>query len=98
MKISSPDDEFGVDAIVFVDNKDDKLDTLEDTRTLGDAASFEADDIRPSEPIAEYEICIKTKYYHTKRKTQKKCWNIFGKNIFLLALFCCHESHHHKRY
>ena len=53
MKISSPDDDIGVDTIVFVDNKDDKLDTLEDTRILGDAASFEADDIRPSEPRAK---------------------------------------------
>ena len=69
MKISSPDDDIGVDTIVFVDNKDDKLDTLEDTRILGDAASFEADDIRPSEPIAEYEIGIKTKHFFTKRKT-----------------------------
>jgi hypothetical protein len=67
--MSSPEDDIDGDTMVFVDNKDDKLDTFEDTRMLDDEASFEAVDIRPSEPIAEYEIGIKTKTFWTKRKT-----------------------------
>ena len=69
LKMSSPEDDIDVDTMVFVDNKDDKLETEEDMRMLDVEASFEAEVIRPSEPIAEYEMDIKTKTFSTKRKT-----------------------------
>ena len=69
--MSSPEDDIDVDTMVFVFNKDDKLETEEDIRMLDDEASFEAEDIRPSEPIADNEIDIKTKTFSNQEKKQK---------------------------
>ena len=69
--ISSDEDELDATKSVFVDNMDDKLDMLEETRIFEVEASLESEDKWASEPRADNESTIKTKLFMTKRKTPK---------------------------